>query len=100
MPHRGVLRPDEYVDEAALRGLVEQELGFTYEQVRSVYRQGRLSAEQRELRGQIDARVLALSCAGANIALLGRALGFHVNDAGACEALNNALARARKEGTS
>lgn len=95
--HRGVLHPEEHVDADVLRGMVEAELGFSYEQVRSVYRRGRLSAATRELRGRIDARVLALSRSGANIALLGRALGFHVNESGACEALNNALARARKE---
>lgn len=95
--HRGVLHPDEHVDLDVLRGLVERELGFSYEQVRSVYRQGRLSATQRELRGAIDARVLALSLSGGNVAELGRVLGFHVNESGACEALNNALARARKE---
>lgn len=95
--HRGILHHDEYVDLEALRPAVEQELGFSYGQIRSVYRQGRLSDEGRELRGLIDARLLALSASGANIALLGRVLGFHVNDAGACEALNNALARARKE---
>lgn len=95
--HRGVLHPDEYVDMSVLRALVEAELGFSYEQVRSVYRQGPLSARQRELRGRIDARVLALSHAGANLALLGRLLGFPVKDNGNCRAMENALARARKE---
>lgn len=94
--HRGVLHPDEYVDEAALRGLVEQELGFTYEQVRSVYRQGPLSADMRELRGQIDARLLALSHAGGNLTALGRALGFYVDDHGNCDAMKAAVARAKE----
>lgn len=98
--HRGVLQGHEHVDSDALQALVENELGFTLEQVRSVYRQGRLSAESRELRGRIDARVLALSQAGGNVAALGRVLGFHVNASGACEALNNALERARKESLS
>ena len=95
--HRGVLHPEEYVNHDVLRGLVERELGFSYEQIRSVYRQGPLTATQRELRGRIDARVLALSRAGTNLAELGRALGFPVKDNGNCRALENALARARKE---
>lgn len=95
--HRGVLHPDEYVDHEALRPMVERELGFSYEQVRSVYRQGPLTADQRELRGQIDARLLALSHAGANVALLGQALGFPVKENGNCRAMENALTRARAE---
>lgn len=95
--HRGVLHPDDYVNEGALRAAVEAELGFTYEDVHAVYRRGRLSASSLELRASVDARVLELAQAGANVAALGRALGFHVNASGACEALNNALARARKE---
>ena len=95
--HRGVLHPDEHVDADALRSAVERELGFTYEDVRAVYRQGRKSDAQLELRARIDARLLELSASGSNVALLGRVLGFHVNASGACEALNNALERARKE---
>lgn len=95
--HRGVLHPDEYVDQELLRDLVSAELGFTYEQIRSVYRQGPLAADQRELRGQIDARLLALCHAGGHMAELGRALGFPVKDDGHCRAIENALARARKE---
>ena len=93
--HRGVLHPDEYVNEDALRPMVERELGFTYEQVRSVYRQGPLSADGRELRGRVDARLLVLSRSGANLALLGAALGFPIKDNGNCRAMENALARAR-----
>ena len=95
--HRGVLHPDEYVDSDTLRVLVERELGFTYEQVRSVYRQGPLSADQRELRGHIDARLLALSRSGGHMAELGRALGFDVKANGNCRAIENALTRAREE---
>lgn len=95
--HRGVLHPDEHVDGDALREAVESELGFTYDDVHAVYRRGRLSASSQELRGRIDARLLELATAGANVAALGRVLGFHVNASGSCEALTNALARARKE---
>jgi hypothetical protein len=93
--HRGVLHSAEYVDPDVLLPMLEEGLGFTYEQVRSVYRQGRLSADQRELRGRIDARLLALSRSGANLALLGRVLGFKVEDDSHCEPMDNAIARAK-----
>jgi hypothetical protein len=95
--HRGVLHPDEFVDTEALRAVVEAELGFTYADVHAVYRRGRLSASTLELRARIDARLLEVANAGANVAQLGRVLGFSVNASGSCEALTNALARARKE---
>jgi hypothetical protein len=95
--HRGVLHPEEHVDAEALRPAIEHELGFSYDDVRAVYRQGRKSVATLELRARIDARLLVLANAGANVAQLGRVLGFNVNASGACEALNNALARARKE---
>lgn len=63
--HRGVLHPDEYVDEGLLQLMIERRIGFTYDQIRSVYRQGPLGPDQRELRGRIDVRLLALSRSGA-----------------------------------
>ena len=95
--HRGVVHEDEHVDAGALQALVEAELGFSYEQVRSVYRQGPLGPHQRELRRDIDARMLALSRAGGSMAALGRALGFPIKDDGHCRVLENALSRARQE---
>jgi hypothetical protein len=95
--HRGVLHPDDHVDTDALQAMVESEFGFSCEQVHAVYRQGPLTSDQRELRGSIDARVLALSRSGTNLALLGQALGFPVKANGNCRAMENALARARKE---
>ena len=95
--HRTVLHPDEHVDADVLRSLVERELGFSYEEVHSVYRQGPLSATQRELRGLVDARMLALSISGGSMVELGRALGFPIKDDGHCRVLENALKRARKE---
>ena len=93
--HRGVLRGDEYVDPAALLAAVEVELGFTVEDVRAVYRQGRLSDEQREQRGKIDARLLALSRSGANMMLLAKLLGL-TGPAGTWpRPLKNAIARAK-----
>lgn len=93
--HRGVLRGDEYIDHEKLVALVERELGYTFDDVHAVYRKGRLTDTQRELRGQIDARLLALSLSGANMALLARVLGFVVAPNGNCKAVDRALARAR-----
>jgi hypothetical protein len=93
--HRGVLAPGEYVDPDVLRKAVEEELGYTYEQIRSVYRQGPLSPEQRKLRGVIDARMLALRRSGANMTELGRALGFRVKVSGNVDVLDAAVARAK-----
>jgi len=95
--HRGVLHPDEYVEEDTLRSLIERSLGFTYDQIRSVYRQGPLSPEQRQLRRRIDARMLAISRSGGNMAELARAIGFTVKPTGDVEVFKAALARARDE---
>jgi hypothetical protein len=71
--HRGAVADEEYVDADALRAVAEADLGFTYADVSAVYaRGGRLTAEQRQLREKIDARLLALSRAGGNMALLAR----------------------------
>lgn len=53
--HRSVLHPDEYADGTLVLGVVERELGFSTAELRSVYRQGRLSAAQAALRTRIDA---------------------------------------------
>lgn len=95
--HRGTLHPSEYVDGFELRVQVEAALGYTYEEVLSVYRKGPLSADQRELRGKLDARLLALSDAGGNMVELGKALGFKDNPGGHPRAIKNALGRARKD---
>src|SRR6185312_14820895 len=93
--HRGVLQDNEFVDATVLRKAVEEELGYTYEQIRSVYRQGRLTPEKRKLRGVIDARMLALRRSGANMTELGRAIGFPIKPSGNCAVLDNAIARAK-----
>lgn len=98
--HRGVLHPDEHVNHGRLMRLVENELGYTFDDVHAVYRQGRLSNGQRELRGHIDAQLLALSRAGARMVMLGRVLGFALKADGHCRVMENALTRARAaEGT-
>jgi hypothetical protein len=87
--HRGVLTDGEYVDFFVLRDAVEAELGFTYAEVSAAYRIGRPTAEQRQLRARIDARLLALSRSGGNMDALGRVL--NIGEA----TIDRALARAR-----
>lgn len=86
-----VLHPTEYVDESLLVVLVEDELGFTVEQLHSVYSTGgRIPSDRRELRARIDARLLALSRGGANMDLFGRIIGLNP------ATLDRALARAKE----
>lgn len=73
--HRGVLQEGEYVDAFVLRDAACELLGFTYDDISSVYRQGPLSPDQRQLRARIDARLLSLSRSGGNMAKLADALG-------------------------
>lgn len=102
--HRGVLHEEEYVDDVRLRSLVEAELGFSYDEVRSVYDRGvaggPLPKPLRQLRERLDARVLALSLSGANMVALARAIGLPLQAADDergewCHALDRALRRAR-----
>lgn len=98
--HRGVTHSAEYVDEELLLAAVERELGFTIDDVRSVYRQGRKSETQRELRGLIDARMLALSRSGANMLALARIFGWTIKAGDAaggasCDTMERAIERAR-----
>lgn len=87
--HRGVVHPEEYVDADILRDAACEALGFSYEEITSVYRQGPLAPEQRQLREKIDARLLALSHAGGNMRQLAQALA--INE----KTLDRALNRAR-----
>lgn len=93
--HRGVLHPDEYVDEEALALLVADYLGFGLDEIRSVYRQGRKTEVQVELRGRIDARMLEVVEAGGSAHEMGRALGWPVTSTENCQTVDRALARAR-----
>lgn len=93
--HRGPLQGDEFVDHEAIVAGVESALGFSFDAVHAVYRQGRLSAAQQEARAAIDARLLELQRGGANMALLARVLGFKGSDGAWPTALVNALRRAR-----
>jgi hypothetical protein len=88
--HRGVLHPDEHVNE--MRVLIECErlLGFTSADLWEVYAQGRKSAAQRELRARVDQRLLEIADAGGNLELLARV--FEVDR----KTIGRALARARQ----
>ena len=90
------------VDEDVLRGVVEETLGFTVEEINAVYPKtaGGLTATQRALRANIDARLLAVSRSGGNMLLLARVLGWTintVNDKSTCSMMYRALRRARQE---
>lgn len=75
--HRGVNHPEEYVDDARVRELVEEEFGFTRTQIESVYsKRGKTPAHQRQLRAAIDARLLALRRSGANMDAFRRVMGL------------------------
>jgi hypothetical protein len=87
--HRGVLAPGEYVDRARLVAEVERRLGFTLAELCDVYRQGRKSRAQCELRARVDARLFELRRAGGNLSLLARVTGVHEHT------FSRALARAR-----
>lgn len=89
--HRGTLHPVEHVNHERLVGLVENELGFSLDAMHSVYSRkgGPLAGTLRALRARIDARLLELSQAGANMDELSRVTGV------APRTLDNALARAR-----
>jgi hypothetical protein len=91
--HRGVLHPDEWrwLDRGAVVADVERRLGFTVDELRLVYRQGRKSAAQRELRARVDARLLDVARIGGNMALLACVTGLHEHT------VSHALARARTQ---
>lgn len=94
--HRGTLHPEEYVDHALLGARVAERLGFTLDEVRAVYRQGRMGAGDRALRDRIDARLLDVFESGGMMTDLARALGWAVRDSGNSHTMDNALARARE----
>jgi hypothetical protein len=88
--HRGVLHPDEHVDELRVLTECERLLGFTIADLWEVYAQGRKSAAQCELRARIDQRLLEVGDAGGNLELLARV--FEVDR----KTIGRALARARQ----
>lgn len=99
--HRGVLHPDEYVDRDALSALMAERFGFSLDQVAAVYRQGPLSAADRELRDRIDARLLEVAEDGGRMLEIARVFGWSIKEGGpkggpSCDTLERALRRARE----
>lgn len=98
--HRGVLHPDDYVDRDLLAALVFDRLGFTPDEVESVYRVGGMTGDQKALRSRIDARLLEVSEAGGNMLELAKALGWTISPpppsgkGETCRKMERALARA------
>jgi hypothetical protein len=92
--HTGVVHPDEFVDEALLTWMAEEELGFTADEVHGVYRQGRKSEAQVRLRDRIDARLLEVEESGGCMTELARVFGLRVTADG-CFILKSAIRRAR-----
>jgi hypothetical protein len=88
--HRGVLHPDEYVDELRLLIECERLLGFTLADLWEVYSQGPKSKALRELRDRIDQRLLEVADVGGNLSLLGQVMEVHPHT------FQRALARARQ----
>ena len=77
--HRGTVHPDEYVDHETVVAAIEEQLGHTFEEIRSVYGArlgGPVPDALRQLRDDLDSRMLALSSSGANMELLRRLLGL------------------------
>lgn len=75
-PNGAIVHPDVHVDGDHLRTLVEEAFGFRLAQVTAVYSSKRLDGEARALRAKMDARILALYEAGANMGALARLLGM------------------------
>lgn len=89
--HRGVLTDDEWrwLNREAVVADVERRLGFTVDELRRAYCQGRPSAAKLALRARVDGRLLELRRSGANLSLLARVTDVHE------KTLSRALARAR-----
>ncbi len=66
--NRHVLAEDEYVDEDVLALEIEDRLGHSLEDVKAAYSQrGRITPEHKVVRDDIDAKILSLYEAGANM---------------------------------
>lgn len=90
--HRGILHPDEYVDETELADLAASELGFTTLEVRKAYVRdgGRPANDTLALRARLDARLVEVQAAGGDMTALAHALGMGERT------MDRALARGRE----
>jgi hypothetical protein len=76
-PGGAVVHPDEYVDVGYLRDLALEAFGFTADEIGSAYTKNpHLSADQRQLRARMGARMLALSRSGGNMLKFAEAIGL------------------------
>lgn len=88
--NRDVLAPDEFVNFDVLQPLVEERLGFTYAEVKRVYGlRGQPSRENVRIRNVLDARILELYDAGANMFKFAEVVGMKQRT------MNRAVARAK-----
>lgn len=77
-PGGATIHPDEYVDADSLRDAVLKEFGFTSEELSRAYTQRveSVTVEDRELRAEMDARMLELRRQGAHMGHFAGALGI------------------------
>lgn len=101
--HRGILHPDEFVDEVTLTPLLEKKLGFTMSQINRAWppgsRGGRPPSQVRELRDRISVRLAEVADRGGNMVELGSRLGWSVRRSTGgrvCDRMTAALARGRQ----
>lgn len=89
-PGGAVLGRDEYVDANLLRDMALEEFGYTAEQVESVYTVKKIKSHLTQLRAEMDARMLGLRRAGANMYQFAEAIGINQRT------MNRALVRAEE----
>lgn len=94
--HRGVLHPDEYVDEFKLNTDIKEQLGFWPETIKWVFKAGRPGPGAAKVKAQIEDKFLQLSESGGNMTLLAAALEFPIREDGTCFTMSRALQRARE----
>ncbi len=89
-PGGAVVHPDEYVDTDLLRAMALDEFGYTAEQVAAVYHTKKIKSDLTQLRADMDARILGLRRAGANMYQFADAVGINQRT------MNRALVRAEE----
>lgn len=93
--HRGILQEGEWVDEERLLELLEEQLGYSREDILWAYSSGKPEGDRLVLRDELDLLFLELSRYGANMTELGRMLGFFVENSRKCPVIIRAIKRAR-----
>lgn len=93
--HRGVLQRGEYVDRDIVEGMVEEFLGRTLTEVRSLFEQGR-PASRAASKESVEDCLLELQEGGCNMSILAAVIGWRVDKKGRCNLMTRALRRARE----